>query len=122
MTIPEDRETFAPLVLFEYDHKPGTYCLMLSDTHMGDPAAAVFQENGYEGGGYSWTGAARSAVAAHAPELTDRLAYDPEAGLFVAYGTNPDALARLGTLLREAHEDPAVLRGYVWPDDYDRFD
>ena len=25
---------YAPLILFEYDHEPGNYCLMLSDNHM----------------------------------------------------------------------------------------
>ena len=34
---------------------------------------------------------------------------DPEAGMFVAYGTDLDALKQLGGLLHAAFHDPAVL-------------
>ncbi|MTK48855.1 hypothetical protein GL303_20470 [Nocardia seriolae] len=79
-----DRETFAPLVFFEYDHKPGHYCLMLSDNHM-LPTEPVFAEFGYDAGGYGWAGVARSALTTQDPGLADRLNFDPEAGMFVAH-------------------------------------
>ncbi|MEU1432385.1 immunity 51 family protein [Nocardia sp. NPDC005746] len=116
-----DRETFAPLVFFEYDHKPGHYCLMLSDNHMLS-AEAVFAEFGYDGGGYGWAGVARSAVAMRAPELAERLNYDPEAGMFVAYGDDAEALQRLGALLQEAHRDSTVLSGFIAGGDPEWFD
>ncbi|MET7638140.1 immunity 51 family protein [Streptomyces sp. NPDC005438] len=116
-----DRETFQPLVFFEYDHKPGHYCLMLTEDAM-FAVADVFEERGYECNGYAWAGVARSAVRARAPELEDRFGCDPEAGMFVAYGEDAEALRALGTLLREAFEDRAVLRGFVEAGDPDWFD
>ncbi|MGW4356215.1 immunity 51 family protein [Nocardia sp. NPDC004582] len=116
-----DRETYAPLVFFEYDHRPGHFCLMLSDNHM-LASEVVFAESGYDGGGYGWAGVARSAVATRAPELADRVSYDPEAGMFVAYGEDAGALRQLGMLLQEAHRDPAVLSGFIEAGDPEWFD
>lgn len=116
-----DRETFAPLVFFEYDHKPGTYCLMFSDDKM-IPVTDVFEECGYQGGGYDWAGVARSAVATRAPELAERVSYDPEAGMFVAYGEDAEALKKLGTLLREAFHDRALLKELIEAGDPEWFD
>ncbi|MFB7722916.1 MULTISPECIES: Imm51 family immunity protein [unclassified Nocardia] len=116
-----DRETFAPLVFFEYDHNPGNYCLMLSDSHMVE-LEEVFAESGYECGGYAWAGVARSAVATRAPELDGKFGLDPEAGTFVAYGEDAEALRRLGLLLREAFQERAVLAELIASGDPEWFD
>ncbi|MGW4248357.1 immunity 51 family protein [Nocardia sp. NPDC004722] len=116
-----DRETFAPLVFFEYDHKPGHFCLLLSDNHM-LAAEPVFAEFGYDGNGYGWAGVARSAVATQEPGFAERLNYDPEAGTFVAYGQDPEALRRLGQLLHEAFQNPATLRKLIAAGDPEWFD
>ncbi|GAB2540300.1 immunity 51 family protein [Nocardia heshunensis] len=116
-----DRETFAPLVFFEYDHKPGHFCLLLSDHHM-LATEPVFAEFGYDGNGYGWAGVARSVVATQEIGLSERLNYDPEAGTFVAYGEDPEALRRLGTLLHEALQDPAMLRRLIAAGDPEWFD
>ncbi|MFE7046271.1 Imm51 family immunity protein [Streptomyces atratus] len=115
-----DRESFAPLVFLVHDHAPGTYGLILSDGM--DATAAVFDEHGYEGGGYDWEAVARSAVQSRAPELADRVAYDCEAGMFAAHGKDAEALRRLGVLLHEAHRDPAVLAAHIAAADPDWFD
>ncbi|WP_354644376.1 immunity 51 family protein [Kitasatospora camelliae] len=116
-----DRETFAPLVFFEYDHKPGTYCLMLSDHHM-VAVEEVFDACGQYGNGYGWEGVARSALRARAPQLADRLSFDPEAGMFVAHGRDADALRALGALLREAWHDREVLRVFIETGEPEWFD
>ncbi|WP_042382228.1 immunity 51 family protein [Streptacidiphilus melanogenes] len=116
-----DRTTLEPLVLFEYDHRPGTYCLMLSDSDMG-PADDVFEECGQYGNGYGWEGVARSALRVRAPELTDRISFDSEAGTFVAHGDDPEALGRLGALLQEAWQDGSVLKQFIEAGDPDWFD
>ncbi|MFE4670592.1 immunity 51 family protein [Streptomyces sp. NPDC056716] len=116
-----DRESFAPLVFFEYDHKPGSYCLMLSDSHMVE-VDDVFTECEQYGSGYGWEGVARSAVRERAPELAGRFGYDSEAGMFVAYGEDPEALGRLGALLREAFGDRVLLKGLIEAGDPDWFD
>ncbi|MVU82724.1 hypothetical protein GPX89_36510 [Nocardia sp. ET3-3] len=116
-----DRETFAPLVFFEYDHKPGFYGLTLSDSHM-VAAEPVFAEFGYYGNGYGWAGVARSATATLEAELFQRINFDAEAGSFVAFGQDPDALRQLGTLLRDALRDPAALRRLIAAGDPEWFD
>ncbi|WP_326595494.1 immunity 51 family protein [Streptomyces sp. NBC_01803] len=121
-----DRDTgddtgLAPLVFFEYDHRPGTFCLLLSDAAM-VAVEDVFERCGQYGNGYGWAGVARSAVRARAPELAGRFGYDPEAGMFVAYGEDADALRRLGMLLREALHDRAVLRELIESGDPEWFD
>lgn len=103
-----DRETYAPLILFEYDDNPGNYCLLLSDNHMVD-VMDVFEENGRYGNGYGWADVALCAMRENAPELEERMGIDPEAGMFVAYGEDLEALQKLGELLRDAFHDKAKL-------------
>jgi len=108
----EDRETYAPLQLFEYDHKPGEYCLMLSDDRM-LAVMDVFEANERYGNGYAWADVALQAMRTRAPELEKRLDMDPEAGMFVAFGTDLEALKKLGELLRDAFHDRDTLAELV---------
>ncbi len=111
----------APLRLFEYDHRPGHYCLMLTDDAM-VPVEDVFAKRGYEGCGYGWAGVARVVVRKRMPEVEERLGFDPEAGMFVAYGEDADALRRLGAELRKALADRAVLAGLIEAGEPEWFD
>ena len=104
----EDRKTYAPLVLFEYDHEPGNYCLMLSDNHM-IACEEIFTAGGREPNGYGWADVALQAIRTQAPEIESKMGMDPEAGTFVAYGSDLAALQRLGALLHAAFHDPAIL-------------
>ncbi|GIG89404.1 immunity 51 family protein [Plantactinospora endophytica] len=113
--------SFSPLRFFEYDHDPGNYCLMLSDMRMVD-VSDVFEAAGHLGNGYDWTGVARSVVRSDAPDLADRFGYDPEAGTFVAYGTDPAALRQLGGLLQGAFHDRAKLAELIRSAEPDWFD
>ena len=116
-----DSGALAPLTLFEYDHAPGSFCLVLSDRDM-IAATEVFEEHGYSGGGHGWAGVARSAVRTHAPEIAERVALDPQAGTFVAYGGDVAALRRLGALLHGALHDRATLTDLIRTGDPDWFD
>jgi hypothetical protein len=116
-----DRETYAPLVFFEYDHRPGSYCLMLSDHHM-VAVESVLDRCGQYGNGYGWEGVARSAVRERAPELAGRFRYDSEAGTFVAYGEDCEALRQLGALLQRAFRDGAELEQLIAAGDPEWFD
>ena len=108
----DDETSYAPFRLFEYDHAPGKYCLLLPDSRM-DPTFEVFETNGREGGGYGWADVALQVMRTRAPELEARLGLDPEAGMFVAYGTDLAALRELGELLRAAFHDHAALAALV---------
>lgn len=104
----EDDKTYAPFHLFEYEHEPGSYCLILSDTDMLD-VMDVFEEHGRYGNGYGWADVALQAMREGDAELEARVELDPEAGTFVAFGKDLDALERLRTLLHGAFHDHASL-------------
>ena len=104
----DERTRYAPLILFEYDHDPGKYCLMLSDDHMIEHEE-LFGSHGREPNGSGWADVALQVIRTRAPALEGRLGMDPEAGTFVAYGSDLEALEQLGALLHEAFHDPGVL-------------
>ncbi|MGW4383516.1 immunity 51 family protein [Kitasatospora sp. NPDC004531] len=116
-----DRETYAPLVFLEYKHRPGSYCLMLTDDRM-VAVDEVFEAAGQQNGGYGWEAVARSAVRSRAPHLEGRFRYDPEAGMFVAYGDDAEALRELGALLSGAFRDRPTLRELIDAAEPDWFD
>lgn len=108
----EDHAALSPFVLFEYDHAPGSFCLLLSDAHM-VALEEHFNARGYEGNGYGWTGVARQLLRVQAPELEGRMRFDPEAGTFCAYGEDEGALRALGELMRQAWGDPERLGALI---------
>lgn len=116
-----DRETFAPLVFFEYDHNPGMFCLMLSDNFLYN-VDGVFGECGQDANGYGWEGVSRSVVRERAPGLADRIQYDSEAGTFVAHSHEADALQQLGVLLKQAYDDHALLKELIEAGEPEWFD
>ena len=95
-----------PLSLIET--KPGNFSLVL---HAGStPVDEVIAELGHEPNGYFWEGVAQLVVDAEAPHLRGRFAYDPEAGMFCAYGTDRGALEELATHLAAVATDAGRAR------------
>lgn len=115
----DERVAYAPLILFEYDHKPGHYCLLLSDNHM-VRVDAPFAAAGYQGGGYDWNAVALQA--AREIGVAGRFGTDPEAGTFVAYGEDLQALQALGAQLKRAFDDPVRLTALIAAADPEEFD
>lgn len=107
-----DDETYAPFKLFEYDHEPGSYCLMLSDRDFG-AVEEVFNEHDREAGGYGWADVALQLMRTEAPELEALIDMDPEAGMFAARGTDLAALRKLGAALSGAYHDRPRLGALV---------
>lgn len=103
-----DKTTYAPLTLLEYDHEPGSYCLMMADADW-DDAVDVFEECGAYGNGYGWEGVARQAVRAHVPDIVDQVAFDSEGGTFVAHSADLNSLRRLGEVMQNAVRDRGLL-------------
>jgi hypothetical protein len=98
---------FAPFSLMEAG--VGNYSLILSDADMG-PTLAIFEEAGSEGGGYAWAGIARMLVDQELPDSKQDINFDPEAGMFCAYGTNRQALESLATVMREVFHNHQRLQ------------
>jgi hypothetical protein len=108
-----------PLKLFSTS--PGNFSLILSDDKMVG-VADLFVAAGQMGHGYDWESVARTAVRLDAPDLADRFRFDPEAGMFCAYGSDEAALRALGELLCAAfhgRERLAELIEAVEPGDWD---
>ena len=77
---------------------------------------------GREPNGYNWEAVARQALRAYAPEFVGLIDYDPEAGMFVAYGSDRDALQRLGELLSKAFGNREFLEELLRDAEEDWFD
>lgn len=98
-----------PLKLIELD--PGKFSLLMEAGST--PVDAVITELGHEPHGYFWAGVAKVLVDTEASTLQGRFAYDPEAGMFCAYGTDREALAELGVRMSAVATDAERLRRLV---------
>ncbi|BCB78139.1 hypothetical protein GCM10022251_32480 [Phytohabitans flavus] len=98
-----------PLKLIETT--PGKYSLLLNagSTEVDD----VIAELGHEPNGYFWEGIAQLIVQDEAPALAGRIEYDPEGGMFVAYGTDRAALEDLGERMSALASDEERMRELV---------
>jgi hypothetical protein len=98
-----------PLRLIETE--PDRFSLLLD---AGDtPVEEVVAELGHEANGYFWEGVAQLLVRTHAPELAGRFDYDPEGGMFCAYGEDREALEKLGSMMSEVATDAVRIRGLI---------
>ena len=82
----------------------------------------VFQDCGYEGGGYDWEAVARQVIRGRAPHLEDQIRFDPEGSMFTAYGDNQNALIELATQMKEVMSDTDSLKATIEAADPDWFD
>ena len=98
-----------PLTLVET--RPGSYSLLLdAGTTQVD---GVVEELGHEPNGYFWEGVARFLVGTEAKGLEGRFSYDPEGGMFCAYGADRTALEELGGPLSAVAADAGRMRKLV---------
>jgi len=98
-----------PLKLIET--APGKFSLLLNAGTT--EVDAVIEELGREPNGYFWEGVARLLVDTESPALKGRFSYDPEAGMFCAYGDDHDALQSLAALMSAVAKDRVRMRRLV---------
>ncbi|HEV2375799.1 MAG TPA: Imm51 family immunity protein [Streptosporangiaceae bacterium] len=60
-----------------------------------------------------WEGVARHLVDTEAPGLEGRISYDPEAGMFCAYGEDRAALEELAARIGDVAEDSDRMRQLI---------
>jgi hypothetical protein len=82
----------------------------------------VIEELGHEPNGYFWEGVAQVLVGTEAPALESRFGYDPEAGMFCAYGTDRQALEELAARMAVVATDPDRMRQLVATADANGFE
>ena len=73
----------------------------------------VVEELGHEPNGYFWEGIAQLIVASEASALAGRFSYDPEGGMFCAYGSDRGALEELATRMTAVATDAERVRRLV---------
>ncbi|WP_214103589.1 immunity 51 family protein [Acrocarpospora catenulata] len=107
-----------PLRLIE--STPGKYSLLLDagTTQVDD----VVEELGHEPNGYFWEGVAQVLVSTEAPGLEGRFSYDPEGGMFCAYGKDRSALEELATRMAAVAADADRMRRLVADAEADGFE
>ncbi|WP_431961122.1 Imm51 family immunity protein [Actinacidiphila sp. bgisy160] len=98
-----------PLRLLELS--PGEYSLLL-DAGTTD-VDEVVEALGHEPNGYFWEGIAQVLVSTEAPALEGRFSYDPEGGMFCAYGSERSALEDLGMRMSAVATDGDRMRQLV---------
>ena len=101
---PADEE-FAPFSVTQYED--GDWGLNLSEF---DDCYEIFDEFGYESGGYGWHGVAEALIRLKAPHLAEKINFDPEASMFAAHAKNRQDIEELARLLRAALDDEALLK------------
>jgi hypothetical protein len=99
------KNEFAPCHLVE--HEDGSFSLVFDDF---DSTGVIFEEMDQESGGYGWHGVVDALVRMKAPKLKRKLDYDPEASMFVALSKDKDALKQVAELIRNAVNDPELLK------------
>ncbi len=98
-----DKAAFLPGVLVE--HEGGKYSVVYTSFPALDPEA---EARGIQGGGYTWHGLVVHLMKEQAPSHLDRVAFDPEASMFCAYGNDLEALGSVAKAL--AHLEDEELR------------
>ena len=98
-----DRD-ITPFIMSAHEN---SFSLLLTEF---DAQGEVFKAAGYESGGYGWHGVAESLIRLHAPQLADKVKFDPESSMFCAYGPDRAALEELGALLKRAMNEPELLK------------
>ncbi|MBT8225858.1 MAG: hypothetical protein HKP61_14315 [Dactylosporangium sp.] len=91
--------------------RPGRFSLLL-DAGTTDVDDVILQL-GHEPNGYFWEGVAQLLVSTEAPALQERLSYDPEGGMFCAYGEDRRALEALAALIDAVAASSDRLRQLV---------
>jgi hypothetical protein len=97
-----DRSTYAPFIFVESE---GSSSLLLSDNRMVEKCPIFEEIEGWLGNGYDWTSVARTVIAEQLPQLQDTVSFDPEAGMFVAYGPRAAIQALAGFMSAVFHDD-----------------
>ena len=73
----------------------------------------VIREVGHEPNGSFWEGIAQLLVEGELADLAGSFDFDPEAGMFCAYGEDRVALQRLGVAMAKIANDSVRLRATV---------
>jgi len=105
------RAAIAPIRIMEKTADYPYWSVLLTDNNS---PLEVFDSEGHSGGGNGWTSIARHVLAESAFDgMAEEMRFDPEAGMFVAYSDNKQAVLLLAQRLKEVHSDEDELRRII---------
>ena len=112
-TLPNEGNTdfekkIAPFSWAKYE---GSFslCLYVAERYKTNLFTARSNE-GFRGNGYDWESLAEVFLEEKMPELKGVIDFDSEAGMFCAYSSDSDALAKFAVAFKDACEDDALIR------------
>jgi hypothetical protein len=107
----ENEDFNARIAPFYWVEHEGSFSLCLSALEGYKKEVFATRANeGFRGNGDDWDSLASVFLDEKTPELKDVLEFDPETGMFAAYSTDADALAKFGLAFKDACEDDALIR------------
>lgn len=70
----------------------------------------VFDAQGFEGSGYDWEGLAKVFLDEECSDLSERIDFDSEAGMFCVFSEDTEALQEFICSFKEACEDRPLIQ------------
>ncbi len=67
-------------------------------------------DEGFEGNGYDWASLAKVFLEEQYADLKDAIKFDPEAGMFCAYASDPEILKTFIIAFKEACENKVLIQ------------
>ena len=107
----ENKEFKARIAPFFWVEFEGSFslCLNASERYRRELFASRSKE-GFRGNGDDWASLASVFLEEKTPELKGAIQFDPETGMFCAYSSDADALAKFAIAFKEACEDDALIQ------------
>ncbi len=82
----------------------------------------LFKRYGYSGNGESWSDIIQQILEKRAPDLIERITFDPEAGAFFAYAKNEGDRQRFIQIVAPVFSDIKALESFIRNADKSRMD
>lgn len=73
----------------------------------------TFSNADHEGGGYSWQTVISFIIDRDYPQLADKINYDSEGSMFVAYGDDKDALIEVQEIINNLVSNQNLLKAII---------
>lgn len=103
-----DKSKIAPFFWVDYDEDSASVCLDAGGYK--DEIFAMRADEGFEGSGYDWNSLAIVFLEEKAPELKGSINLDSEAGMFCAYSSSKEALAKFAIAFKNMCEDEETMK------------
>ncbi len=92
------------ITIAENDFRFDYYDVHESDTHLD-----YLQNNGFQGGGYSWEGIVYGAIKLSEPSILNSIRFDPEAEGLAIWSADKSSLEKVGRLISVVKSDNEIL-------------